>query len=81
MSRRAKALKSSLPKRMTKQDRRIGQAIRARRLEMGLTQAQLANECGITFQQIGPTHVYPLACVPAKRLSMPLDMRLACDRP
>lgn len=33
-------------------DRRLGEAVRLRRKELGLTQADLADACGITFQQV-----------------------------
>ena len=39
-------------KSATKTDKRVGNNIRARRLEMGMTQEQLGKELGVTFQQI-----------------------------
>ena len=39
-------------KSTTKTDERIGQIIRVRRLAKGLTQSQLGDELGVTFQQI-----------------------------
>jgi transcriptional regulator with XRE-family HTH domain len=39
-------------KSATKTDKRVGNNIRARRLELGMTQEQLGKKLGITFQQI-----------------------------
>lgn len=39
-------------KRITDADQRLGQRIRSRRLEMGVSQMQLADMLGVTFQQI-----------------------------
>jgi transcriptional regulator with XRE-family HTH domain len=39
-------------KSATKTDKRVGSNIRARRLEMGISQEQLGKEIGVTFQQI-----------------------------
>jgi transcriptional regulator with XRE-family HTH domain len=39
-------------KSATQTDKRVGNNIRARRLEMGMTQEQLGKELGVTFQQI-----------------------------
>jgi transcriptional regulator with XRE-family HTH domain len=39
-------------KSATKTDKRVGNNIRARRLEMGMTQEQLGKKLGVTFQQI-----------------------------
>jgi transcriptional regulator with XRE-family HTH domain len=39
-------------KSATKTDKRVGSNIRARRLEMGMTQGQLGKKLGVTFQQI-----------------------------
>jgi transcriptional regulator with XRE-family HTH domain len=48
--------KTSTPKTSnksaTKTDKRVGNNIRARRLEMGMTQEQLGKKLGVTFQQI-----------------------------
>jgi transcriptional regulator with XRE-family HTH domain len=39
-------------KSATKTDKRVGNNIRARRLEMGMTQEQLGKKLGVTFQQV-----------------------------
>jgi transcriptional regulator with XRE-family HTH domain len=38
--------------RITENDKRIGNRVRARRLELGLSQTALGNSLGLTFQQI-----------------------------
>lgn len=40
------------PRRVSPMDERIGLSIKARRLELNLSQTDLGKRCGITFQQV-----------------------------
>lgn len=48
----AKARAKSDPRSATNVDRHIGARMRARRLELGLSQEELADQIGVTFQQV-----------------------------
>ncbi len=48
----ARARRKSEPRTATNVDRHVGGQVRARRLELNLSQTGLADACGITFQQI-----------------------------
>lgn len=58
-------------------DKKLGQRVRARRLEIGVSQERLAEACGVTFQQVQKWEkgVNRIAC------SRMIDIAAALDMP